>query len=247
MIEVGDRPILFHIMKYYASFGHTDFILCLGYKSHVIKEYFLKYRDTLQGAFVLSNGGQTVEVLHNDIQDWTITFVDTGLHSSIGERLKAVQRYVQGDEVFLANYADVLTDAPLPAMIANLEARNKIASFLCVRPRYTFHIVSLNREQAVTEIHDVSQSDIWINGGYFVLRKEIFDYIRPGEDLVAQAFLRLVADEQLLAYQHEGFWAPMDTFKDQQQIQSMFEIGRRPWAVWENNQTDQRVVSSVAP
>ena len=117
MIHVGDRPILFHIMKYYASFGHKDFILCLGYKGQLIKEFFLQYRDALCDDFVLSNGGRTIEVLHNDIEDWRITFVDTGLHANIGERLKAVQCYIGDDEFFLANYADVLTDASLPAMI----------------------------------------------------------------------------------------------------------------------------------
>jgi glucose-1-phosphate cytidylyltransferase len=236
MILVGDRPILFHIMKYYASFGHHDFVLCLGYKGQLIKEYFLQYRDAISDDFVLSNGGRTIEIVHNDIEDWRITFVDTGLHANIGERLKAVQRYVGDDEMFLANYADVLTDASLPAMIERLTTRNKVASFLCVRPSYTFHVVGLDGDQVVTSIDHVSKANIWINGGYFVFRKEIFDYIGAGEDLVAQPFNRLVRDGELLAYQHDGFWAPMDTFKDHHVIQSMYETGLRPWAVWEGAQ-----------
>jgi len=233
MIEVGDYPILFHIMKYYASFGHTEFVLCLGYKGQLIKEYFLQYRDALRDDFVLSNGGRTIEVLHNDIADWRITFVDTGLHANIGERLKAVQRYIGDDEYFLANYADVLTDASLPAMIDNLTAREKIASFLCVRPRYTFHVVTVDTDQTVSSVDHVSEADIWINGGYFVFHRDIFDYVRAGEDLVAEPFGRLVQERQLLAFQHEGFWAPMDTLKDHQVLQSMYETGCRPWAVWE--------------
>ena len=233
MIQVGDRPILFHIMKYYASFGHTEFVLCLGYKGQLIKEYFLQYRDAVRDDFVLSNGGRTIEILHNDIEDWRITFVDTGLHANIGERLKAVQRYIGEDEYFLANYADVLTDASLPAMIDNLCTRGKTASFLCVRPRYTFHVVSLDADQTVSRIDHVSEANIWINGGYFVFHRDIFDYLGNGEDLVAQPFSRLVRDSQLLAFQHEGFWAPMDTLKDHQALQSMYETGCRPWAVWE--------------
>jgi glucose-1-phosphate cytidylyltransferase len=233
MILVGDRPILFHIMKYYASYGHKEFILCLGYKGQLIKEYFLEYKDAIRDDFVLSDGGRTIEVLRNDIEDWRITFVDTGLHANIGERLKAVQRFIGDDEYFLANYADVLTDAPLPDMIEQLAMRGKVASFLSVRPRYTFHVVTVDAEQQVCSIDHVSEASIWINGGYFVFSREIFDYLGGGEDLVAEPFNRLVSERQLLAYRHEGFWAPMDTFKDHQAIQSMYESGLRPWAVWE--------------
>jgi glucose-1-phosphate cytidylyltransferase len=235
MIQVGDHPILFHIMKYYAHFGHKEFILCLGYKSQLIKEFFLKYGQALSNDFVLSSGGRAINILHNDIEDWRITFVDTGLHSNIGQRLQAVQSYIGNDEMFLANYADVLTDAPLTAMIDNVLEHDKIASFLCVRPTYSFHVVSLDDDQRIVNgIYDVQQSNIWINGGYFVFRRDIFQYLRPGEDLVDAPFRRLVADKQLLAYRHEGFWAPMDTFKDRQMIQSLFELGQRPWAVWES-------------
>jgi glucose-1-phosphate cytidylyltransferase len=234
MIQVGDRPILFHIMKYYASFGHKDFVLCLGYKGQLIKEYFLQYRDAIRDDFVLTNGGRTIEVLHNDIEDWRITFVETGLHANVGERLKAVQQYIGDDEYFLANYADVLTDASLPAMVDHLTTHQKVASFLCVRPRYTFHVVTLDGSQSVTSIDHVSETNLWINGGYFVFSRDIFDYLGAGEDLVGEPFNRLVRDGQLTAFQHEGFWAPMDTLKDHQIIQSMYETGLRPWAVWEN-------------
>jgi glucose-1-phosphate cytidylyltransferase len=243
MIQVGDRPILFHIMKYYAHYGHKEFILCLGYQAHVIKEFFIKYRDALSNDFVLSEGGRAIDILHNDIEDWRITFVDTGLYASIGQRLKAVQPYIGEDEMFLANYADVLTDTPLPTMIANAQMNGKIATFLCVRPTYTFHVVAVDDDNMVTDIHDVNQANIWINGGYFIFRREIFDYLGPGEDLVNEPLRRLIAERELLAYRHDGFWAPMDTFKDRQTIQAAFELGQRPWAVWESAAMDRLLAS----
>ena len=234
MIQVGDHPILFHIMKYYAHYGHKEFILCLGYKAQLIKEFFLKYNQAFSNDFVLSGGGRDIDILHNDIEDWRITFVDTGLHSNIGQRLKAVQAYIGNDEMFLANYADVLTDAPLPEMIARMQASGKVASFLCVRPTYSFHVVSLADDEGIVNgIYDVNQSNIWINGGFFVFRNDIFRYLRPGEDLLDGSLRRLIANRELMAYRHDGFWAPMDTFKDRQMIQSQFELGHRPWAVWE--------------
>lgn len=234
MVPVGDRPLLLHLMKYYAHYGHTDFILCLGYKADVIKDYFLNYREALVNDFVFSNGGRTVELLRSDIQDWRITFVDTGLQANVGQRLKAVQRYVEQDEVFLANYADGLTDLPLPRMIDDCLAQGKTAAFLCVKPKHSFHVVRLKDDHLVGDIQPLSQLDIWINGGYFVFRKEIFDYIHPGEELVEEPFQRLIARDQLLAYRYEGFWTPMDTFKDQQTLETLYHGGQPPWAVWQS-------------
>jgi glucose-1-phosphate cytidylyltransferase len=246
MMPVGDRPILFHIMKYYAHYGHKEFILCLGYKAQMIKEFFIRYREALSNDFVLSDGGRAINVLHNDIQEWRITFVDTGLHANIGQRLKAVEALIGDDELFLANYADVLTDAPLPEMVSRTVASRKIASFLCVRPTYTFHVVAVGEDQLVTDLHDVNQANIWINGGFFIFRREIFHYLGPGEDLVGEPLRRLIATKQVLAYRHEGFWAPMDTFKDQQVIQSAAELGQRPWAVWEQPPSNGKVAVSAS-
>src|SRR5712692_6783317 len=130
MVPIGDRPILWHIMKYFAHFGHTRFVLCLGYRGEVIKDYFLNYNEALSNDFVLSDGGQRVELLGHDIRDWEITFVDTGLHASVGERLRAVRSHLEGEEYFLANYGDTLTDAHLPSLIENLKEQQKVASFL---------------------------------------------------------------------------------------------------------------------
>jgi glucose-1-phosphate cytidylyltransferase len=233
MMPVGGQPILLQIMKYYAHFGHMDFILCLGYKSQTIIDFF---RTSAGGVFLGSStsSGAVVGTLVEDNCVWNVTLVETGLHASIGERLLSVKKYVADDEMFLANYSDVLTDAPLPLLVDNLRRRRKIASFLCVRPTYTSHVVTLKDDgQVVAAIQDIRQQEIWINGGYFAFRREIFDYLRPGEDLVEAPFRRLIKDEQLLAFRWEGFWVPMDTFKDRQVIQALYDEGRRPWAVWE--------------
>jgi glucose-1-phosphate cytidylyltransferase len=230
MIPLGERPILWHIMKYYSDFGFREFILCLGYKAEVIKEYFLNYNEALVNDFVLKDGGRRVELLGSDTHDWSMTFVNTGLNSSIGERLRHVQQYLDGDETFLATYGDGLTDAPLHDMIDTLARSDKAALFLCVRPTHQFHVVSLTEGNGVNAIRNVADADLWINGGFFVFRRELFDYLGPGEDLVEAAFSRLIAEEKVLAYPYEGFWAPMDTLKDKQLLETLLEAGDPPWA-----------------
>lgn len=234
MIPIGNRPVLWHVMRYFAHFGHTDFILCLGHKAEVVKEFFLTYQEALSNDFILDRGRGNVELLSSDAHDWRITFVDTGLRATIGERLLAVREHLDGEEMFLANYGDVLTDAPLPSMIENLEQSGKVASLLSVRPNYTFHLVSFGGDEGVvTKVEDVTQADLWINGGYFVFRNDVFDYINPGEDLVIEPFGRLIAERALLAYRYSGFWAPMDTLKDKHVLEGLLESGRAPWRVWE--------------
>ena len=233
MVPIGGRPVLWHVMKYYAHYGFTDFVLCLGYKAEVIKEFFLTYSEAMANDFVLSNGGSNVHLLKTDIHDWTITFVDTGLHASIGERLRAVRHLLDDDEIFLANYGDTLTDADLPAMIDRAREEKVIASFLAVRPNYSFHVVSMNPHGHVEDMQDVTRSDLWINGGYFVLRREFLDQLRPGEDLVEEPLQRLMPASQVLAQRHEGFWAPMDTLKDKQWLESLHESAAAPWQVWD--------------
>src|SRR2546423_2875843 len=134
MVNIGYRPILWHVMKYYAHYGHKDFILCLGYKADVIKRYFLEYNECITNNFVLANGGKDVQLLNSDIHDWKLTFVDTGTNANIGERLKAVEEHLRGEEAFLANYADGLTDLPLRDHIQKFLASGKLASFVCVKP-----------------------------------------------------------------------------------------------------------------
>jgi glucose-1-phosphate cytidylyltransferase len=234
LIPVGNEPILLHIMKYYAHYGHREFILCLGYQADVIKEYFLTGRDDVLDGLVLARDGWAPDELWRETRDWRVTFVDTGLHANIGQRLRAVREHVAHDELFLANYSDVLTDAPLTAMIAGVREQDAVASFLAVKPTYSFHVVSFDEGQHVRNIEAVSESSVWVNGGYFVLRPAIFDYLGPEDELVEAPFRRLIAEQKLLGYRHTGFWAPMDTLKDRQNLNGLFETGRRPWAVWEH-------------
>ena len=235
MVNIGYRPILWHIMKYYAHFGHKDFILCLGYRADVIKQFFLEYDPCLSSDFTLHNGKREMHLQESDIADWRITCVDTGLGSNIGQRLRAVESLVKDEEYFLANYADGLTDLPLPSMIDCLRKSGKVASFICVKPSQTFSVVSLGKGDAVERIDYVRDTNITINGGYFVLRNDIFRYIRDGEELVVEAFERLIKENRLLGYQYSGFWYCMDTFKEQQELNDMFERGKAPWVVWKSS------------
>lgn len=232
MITVGYRPILWHVMRFYAHWGYNDFVLCLGYKANDVKRYFLDYDEAHSNDFVLSDGGRRLELLSSDIDDWRITFVDTGLHANIGQRLLAARRHLEGEEMFCANYADVLTDAPLPELVADFARQDKVAAFLSVRPRYTFHVVSREPDGVVTGITDVEGTDLWVNGGYFMFRPDIFDYIGEGEDLLDEAFPRLIEKDQLLAYRYEGFWTSMDSLKDLQSLQALHDSGAPPWGTW---------------
>jgi glucose-1-phosphate cytidylyltransferase len=232
MVPIGHRPILWHVMKYYAHFGYRDFILCLGYKSDLIKQYFLNYNECLSNDFVLSKGGRQLKLANVDIHDWTITFADTGLHSNIGQRLRAVEKYLVDEEVFLANYADGLTDLYLPHYIDFARRRNTIGTFLSVKPNLSYHVAKTNVDGFVTGIREIKQSGLRINAGLFVLKKDIFRYMLPGEELVIEPFQRLIQDRQLAAYEYDGFFAAMDTFKDKQQLDDLYECGQPPWEVW---------------
>ena len=232
MVNIGYRPVLWHVMKYYAHYGHKDFILCLGHRGDVIKNYFLEYDECLSNDFVLSNGAKDVKLLQSDIHDWNISFVDTGLHANIGQRLMAARKYLEDEEVFLANYSDGLTDMPLEPYLDQFHRQRKIASFLCVKPAQSFHAVTVGQDSLVSDIQAARDMDLWVNGGYFAFRQEIFDYMKPGEELVVEPFRRLVAKQQLLAYRYDGFFGCMDTFKEKQQLDDMHARGDTPWEVW---------------
>jgi glucose-1-phosphate cytidylyltransferase len=241
MVNIGYRPILWHVMKYYAHFGHKDFILCLGYRSEAVKNYFLNYNECTSNDFVLSGGGKNLELFNSDIHDWRITFADTGINSNIGQRLKAVEKYLEGEEEFLANYSDGLTDLPLPQQLEHFHEQGKIASFLCVRPNLSYHLVSLQEGNGslVSGIHAINNGTVRINGGYFIFKKKIFDYIGEKEELVDEPFHRLVEEKQLIGYPYDGFWAGLDTFKDKQQLESLWGSGLAPWEVWKTNENSR--------
>ncbi|MGN8023759.1 glucose-1-phosphate cytidylyltransferase [Phyllobacterium sp. 22229] len=230
MIPLGSQPILRHVMQYYADYGHEDFILCLGYKANVIKDFFLNSRPQTFADCVVSGDG-TVEVLGESQKDWRISLIDTGIWRNIGERLWAVRDQLRGERIFLANYSDGLTDVDLDDMIEKFEASGKIACFLAVRPPLTYHLADIADDGRVCEFRSSDRSDIWINGGYFLMRGEIFDYMRESEELVLEPFSRLIKDNMLMAYKHEGFWRSMDTLRDWQALQEMVERGEMPWMI----------------
>jgi glucose-1-phosphate cytidylyltransferase len=237
MVQIGYRPILWHVMKYYAHYGHKDFILCLGHRADAVKNYFLNYNECVSNDFILSGGGKKLELFNSDIHDWRITFADTGINSNIGQRRRAAEKYLEGEEEFLANYSDGLSDLPLPEQLEHFHRHGKIASFLCVRPNLSYHIVSLQEGDAslVSGIHAINNGTVRINGGFFIFNRGIFDYIGEREELVNGPFQRLVEKNQLIGYPYDGFWASMDTFKDKQQLESLCTEGVAPWEVWKTN------------
>jgi glucose-1-phosphate cytidylyltransferase len=240
LANVGSRPVLWHLMRYYAHYGHKDFILCLGYRGDMIREYFLNYSEAMSNDFTLSEGGRKVEIHGRNIDDWRITFVDTGLHSNIGQRLLRARKYLQGEDVFLANYSDGLSDLPLERHIEHFNTRDAIASFIAVRSSQSFHSVQSQPDGMVTALGAMPDQPLWINGGYFVLRSRIFDYINEGDELVEQPFTRLIAERKLVTYPWEGFWQCMDTFKDKITLDRMEARGACPWMVWNTIPGDPR-------
>lgn len=230
MAMVGDRPLLWHVMRYYAHFGHTDFVLAMGYGARHITRFFLEYQETDANDFVLDGG--EVTNLSEDISSWRITFVHTGLNTPIGERLRRVRAHLGDDEMFMANYADVLTDAPLDDMVRRLEASDAVGTLLAVPPQSAFHVVATNGDSRVTDIHTVAQLDLLENGGYFVFRRELLDMLDPDTDLVGDTLTRLAREERLLAYRHDGFWMPADTVKERAVLDHMAQRAVGPWELW---------------
>ena len=234
LVEVGGKPIILLLMKYYSHFGHRDFVLCLGYKGEEIKKFFLNYEECLSGDFVLSNGNKKEKLFKSDIEDWRITFADTGSKSTIGDRLRAVQKYVDKDEIFLANYSDGLTDLYLPDLINYSKNQDKVACMITVKPSVVFHYVSADKDGYVKKIQQLNQTSVRINGGFFVFKNEIFDYINPGEDLVYEPFQRLIKKRELIAYKYDGFWASLDTYKDKQRLDELASHNSSFWEIWNN-------------
>ena len=240
MMPIGSRPVLWHVMRYYAHFGHTDFILCLGYGAHGVKDYFLNYRETGSNDFVLRDGGAHIELLETDISKWTITFVDTGIDTAIGERLRRVRPHLGDDPVFLANYGDVLTDAPMNDIISEFEETDAVGSLLAVKPQDSFHIVDIDADSQVTGLVAVADMNMRINGGYFVLRQEIFDYLDEGDDLVMDGCVRAAKAGRFRATSYDGFWAPMDTLKERAALEDQYRRGVSPWALWRKHPVEGR-------
>jgi glucose-1-phosphate cytidylyltransferase len=222
-------------MRYYAHYGHTEFILCLGYRGDLVREYFLRYEEAMTNDFTLHAKDRRIELHSRDLGDWKITFVDTGLHSNIGERLMRVRKYVQNEQAFLANYADGLTDLPLDRQIAEFHQRDVVASFAAVRSSQSFHAVHSGDDGMVTGMGVMPDQPLWINGGFFLMRPDIFKYIQEGEELVEKPFGRLISERKLASFRWGGFWQCMDTFKDKITFDRMEAHGDCPWMIWERH------------
>jgi glucose-1-phosphate cytidylyltransferase len=231
MIPVGHQPILWHVMQYYCDYGHVDFILTLGYKANVIKEFFLSYRPQIFADCIVSGSGANVKLLDESEEDWCVTLIDTGIWRNIGERLFAVRDHLKDEDIFLANYADGLTDVNLDDMVERFKKSGKLGCFLAVRPPLTYHLADIGADGRVRELRPANCSNMWINAGYFVLRPEIFDYMNDGEELVVEPFRRLIEADQLTAYRYDGFFRSMDTLRDRQILEEMVEQGRMPWRI----------------
>tara|TARA_R110002050_G_scaffold103844_1_gene212931 strand:+ start:1652 stop:2494 length:843 start_codon:yes stop_codon:yes gene_type:complete len=241
MVKIGYRPILWNIMKYYASYGHKDFILCLGHRADAIKDYFIHYDETISNDFVYTRGGKNIDLVNSDIDDWKITFVDTGVNSNIGMRLRQVRDYLKDEKMFLANYSDGLTDLHLPSMINWFTKRkDKTAAFMAYQPTQSFHILQREEDGTVKNISHIGSSDFCINAGYFIFRNNIFDYIEQGDELVEQPFNRLIEQRKLISWEHKGFWASMDTFKDKMNLDDIYARGRAPWEVWNDLESQKK-------
>ncbi|HKS58867.1 MAG TPA: sugar phosphate nucleotidyltransferase [Steroidobacteraceae bacterium] len=232
LVNIGFRPIIWHLMRYYAHFGHKDFVLCLGYRGDLIREYFLNYNECMTNDFTLSAGGKKIQLHNSDISDWNITFVDTGLHSNIGQRLLRARKFLSGEPEFLANYADGLSNLPLDALIDDFRRKKVVASFASVQSWHSFHAVQADADGYVTQMGPMRSDQFMINGGFFALRNEIFDYINEGDELVDQPFTRLREKRLLATYKYTGFWQAMDTFKDKINFDRMDAKGECPWKVW---------------
>ena len=233
MIEIGEMPILWHIMKTYSSYGFDEFIICAGYKQHVIKQWFADYfLHTSDITFDFTKGNQMI--IHDaHTENWKVTVVDTGLHTMTGGRLKRIRKYL-GDEPFFMTYGDGVADVDIPATLEFHKSHGKLATMTAIRPESRYGMIDMENG-LVNSFREKSQSDVgWINGGFMVLDPKVLDYIEGDGDMFERAPMeRLAEDGQLMCYCHEGFWQCMDTLRDKQKLESLWESGKAPWKLWE--------------
>ena len=236
MIPVGRYPILWHLMKYYASFDHKEFILCLGYKGQVIKEFFLNYEAQTRDCTVTLGAQKSIEFhTEHEETEWRVTLADTGPDAMTGARLRKVCNYIGDDEHFMLTYGDGLGNVDLDQVVAFHKKHGRILTVTGVRPPGRFGELMNSPEGLVTEFNEKPQATGGrISGGFFVCRREIFDYLDDREDLVfeLEPMRKLVKDAEMMVYAHEGFWQPMDTYRDYTYLNSLVEKGKAPWMKW---------------
>ncbi|MFA5890640.1 MAG: glucose-1-phosphate cytidylyltransferase [Actinomycetota bacterium] len=232
MVEIGGRPILWHIMKTYAHHGITEFVLCLGYKGSMIKDYFLNYETTSNDFTVRLGRKDRIHFhgAHNE-GDWSVTLVDTGPDTNTGGRVKRIEPFINGDR-FLVTYGDGVGDVDISATVLHHESHGKLATVSVVRPITRFGIADLDPSDRVLSFREKPVSEDWVSAGFFVFERGVFEYLDDDCVLEKEPFERLSKDGQVAAYRHHGFWHPMDTFRELQMLAGIWETGAAPWKVW---------------
>jgi glucose-1-phosphate cytidylyltransferase len=233
MIPIGGYPILWHIMKYYSMFGHNEFILCLGYQGNVIKEFFLNYEVNVSD-FTLQLGDKKSVHFHNQIKekDWVITFAETGEKSMTGARIRKIRKYIGDDQIFMLTYGDGLSDVDINQLIAYHHSHQRVLTLTGVRPSGRFGEIKCTDEGVISEFNEKPQSSEGrINGGFFVCNHNLFDYLDDNDDLIfeKEPMMKLVREKQLMQYNHDGFWQPMDTLREYVLLNSLYSKGDAPW------------------
>lgn len=232
---VGQRPILWHLMKWYAWHGHTEFVLCVGFRAEVVRDWVTGLSEHMVTQPSRLSGVPTYHCLRGEAAGWKITVLDSGIDANIGMRLRAARDLVADEEMFLANYADGLSDVPLGAMVEEAVGTGAVATLLAVPPPESLHAVELSPGSSqVDRIAPMANQGVLVNAGFFVLRPAVFDVMNPGDELVDAPFARLAEVGRLHAYPYKGFWRAMDTAKDRMVLEELWFSGVRPWAVWEN-------------
>lgn len=232
MVEIGGKPILWHIMKFYSHFGINEFIICCGYKGYVIKEYFANYfRHNCDMTVDLSNN--SIQIHDNHSEDWKVTMVDTGLNTMTGGRIKRIKKYI-GDEQFLLTYGDGLCNVDIKETIKAHNNSGKILSLLAFQPSGRLGVLDINDEGIVSSfLEKPAQSGTWINAGFFVCEPKIFDYLTGDHEMFErEPMQKIVKDDQMHAFKHSGFWKPMDTLRDNTELNELWDKGIAPWKVW---------------
>jgi len=232
LVEVGGRPILWHIMKGYAHHGFTDYVLALGYLGDRVKEFFLDYHSWRRRDLRLRLGeAGPPELLGENGEDWTITFAGTGLDTNTGGRIKRLEPYLT-DDVFFATYGDGVSDIDLRGLLEFHRSHGRVATVTVVQPRLGFGVLDIDANQHVTRFDEKPRMDGWVNGGFFVFDRRVFDYLEDNSDLERECLVRLAEEGELMAYQHSGFWACMDTYKDNVDLNAAWSCGHAPWRIW---------------
>ncbi|MEK6852329.1 MAG: glucose-1-phosphate cytidylyltransferase [Nanoarchaeota archaeon] len=231
IVEIGGKPILWHIMKIYSHFGYRDFILCLGYKGHVIKDYFLKHRAMFSD-FTLDFGKGKEEYHSNEAEDWRITFAETGAETKTGGRVKKIEKYINEDNFFMT-YGDGVADIDIRALLGHHLRNGKIATLTSIQPMSRFGVIEFDDSHSVVSFKEKPKLDGWINAGFFVFKKDIFDYLEGDPVLEKEPLSKLSRENQLTAYPHRGLWECMDTHRDFEFLNSLWKDGRAFWKIWE--------------